>query len=133
MLETTSESSFCETFSEAAGCHPESSAGVERTKTFVLENLRWVVQEQNTIRQQFDETDSETDQQAGLSKRSRVFRARGISVATTVLSSFGIEGALRDMKERAVLPKGSITRVAVIGPGLDFTDKIRLRFLSALD
>ena len=30
---------------------------------------------------------------------------------------------LRDMKERAVLPEGSITRVAVIGPGLDFADK----------
>src|SRR5215831_8588017 len=27
------------------------------------------------------------------------------------------------MADRGVLPKGSITRVAVIGPGLDFTDK----------
>ena len=52
-----------------------------------------------------------------------MFRDRGISVDTTILSSFGIEGALRDMEDRAVLPKGSITRVAVIGPGLDFTDK----------
>ena len=52
-----------------------------------------------------------------------MFRDRGISVDTTILSSFGIEGALRDMKDRAVLAKRSITRVAVIGPGLDFTDK----------
>jgi SAM-dependent methyltransferase len=52
-----------------------------------------------------------------------VFRDRGISVDTTILSSFGIEGALRDMIHRAVLAKGSITRVAIIGPGLDFTDK----------
>jgi SAM-dependent methyltransferase len=105
------------------GIHPETSVGLERTKTFVLENLRRVVQEQNAIREKSEEAGGESDQAAGLSKRSRVFRDRGISVDTTILSSFGIEGALRDMKDRAVLPKGSITRVAVIGPGLDFTDK----------
>jgi SAM-dependent methyltransferase len=105
------------------GIHPETSVGLERTKTFVLENLRRVVQEQNSIRENFEEAGGESDQAAGLSRRSRVFRDRGISVDTTILSSFGIEGALRDMKDRAMLPKGSITRVAVIGPGLDFTDK----------
>jgi SAM-dependent methyltransferase len=105
------------------GIHPETSGGLEMTKTFVMENLRRVVQEQNTIREKFEEAGGESDQQAGLSKRSRVFRNRGISVDTTILSSFGIEGTLRDMRDRSVLPKGSITRVAVIGPGLDFTDK----------
>jgi SAM-dependent methyltransferase len=105
------------------GIHPETSVGLERTKTFVLENLRRVVQEQNSIRENFEEAGGESDQAAGLSRRSRVFRDRGISVDTTILSSFGIEGALRDMKDRAMLPKGSITRLAVIGPGLDFTDK----------
>jgi len=81
------------------------------------------VQEQNTFREQFDEATSESNRQAGLSKRSHLFRERGISLDTTILSSFGIDGALRDMKARAVLPERSITRVAVIGPGLDFTDK----------
>lgn len=33
------------------------------------------------------------------------------------------QGAQRDMKNRAVLPEKSITRVAMIGSGLDFTDK----------
>jgi SAM-dependent methyltransferase len=105
------------------GIRPESSGGAEKTRAFVLENLRRVVQEQNTIRERFDGTDNESDQETALSKRSRVFRDRGISVDTTFLSSFGIEGALRDIKEQAVVPQGSITRVAVIGPGLDFTDK----------
>ena len=106
-----------------SGMDPDSSAGYEKTKTFVLENLRRVVQEQITFHEQFDEATRESNQEAGLSKRSRVFRDRGISLDTTILSSFGIEGALRDMKDRAVLPERSITRVAVIGPGLDFTDK----------
>src|SRR2546427_5082179 len=98
-----------------SGMDPDSSTGDEKTKTFVLENLRRVVQEQNTFREQFDQAAHESDQQAELSKRSRMFHDRGISLDTTILSSFGIEGALRDMKDRAMLPVRSITRVAVIG------------------
>ena len=105
------------------GMDVKSSAGYEKTKSFVLENLRRVVQEQTTFQKKFDEATRENNQEEGLSERSRVFRDRGISLDTTILSSFGIEGALRDMKDRAVLRQRSITSVAVIGPGLDFTDK----------
>jgi len=114
---------FLRNLIRSRGVDPENSAGFEQTKNFVLENLRRVVQEQNTIREQVDQAGRESNQETGLSERSRVFRDRGISLDTTILSSFGIDGALRDMADRGVLPKGSITRVAVIGPGLDFTDK----------
>jgi SAM-dependent methyltransferase len=114
---------FLRNLIRSRGVDPGNSLGYEQTKNFVLENLRRVVQEQNTIREQVDQAGRERNQETGLSERSRVFRDRGISLDTTILSSLGIEGALRDMADRAVLPKGSITRVAVIGPGLDFTDK----------
>ena len=114
---------FLRNLIRSRGVEPDNSLGYEQTKNFVLENLRRVVQEQNTIREQVDQAGRERNQETGLSERSRVFRDRGISLDTTILSSFGIDGALRDMADRAVLPKGSITRVAVIGPGLDFTDK----------
>jgi SAM-dependent methyltransferase len=102
---------------------PDSPVGYEKTKTFVLQNLGRVVQEQNTFRERFAEATRETDQTTDLSKRSRVFRDRGISLDTTILSSFGIESSLRDMKDRGMLKADLITQVAVIGPGLDFTDK----------
>jgi SAM-dependent methyltransferase len=114
---------FLRNLIRSRGVDPENSAGFEQTKNFVLENLRRVVQEQNTIREQVDQAGRERNQETGLSERSRVFRDRGISLDTTILSSFGIDSALRDIADRAVLPKESITRVAVIGPGLDFTDK----------
>ena len=101
----------------------DTPAGYEKTKAFVLQNLRRVVQEQITFRERFAEATRESDQTTDLSKRSRVFRDRGISLDTTILSSFGIESALRDMKNRAMLKADLITQVAVIGPGLDFTDK----------
>jgi hypothetical protein len=88
-----------------SGMDPDSSTGYEKTKRFVLENLRRVVQEQITFREQFDEATRESKEEAGLSKRSHLFRDRGISLDTTILSSFGIEGALRDMKERALIPE----------------------------
>ena len=105
------------------GMEPDSSAGYAKIKAFILENLQRVVHEQTTFQEQFDEAKRETNQEAGLFKRSHMFRDRGISLDTTILSSFGIEGALRDMKDQSVLRERSIARVAVIGPGLDFTDK----------
>ncbi len=114
---------FLRNLLRSRGVDPDNSASSGQTKNFVLENLRRVVQEQNTIRNEVDQAGRESNQEAGLSERSRVFRDRGISVDTTILSSFGIDGALRDMVDRGILAKGSITRVGVIGPGLDFTDK----------
>src|SRR4029453_12184693 len=75
------------------------------------------------LQQQANDASRDNNQEAELSKRSHLFRDRGISLDTTILSSFGIDRALSDMKERAVLPQKSIARVAIIGPGLDFTDK----------
>jgi SAM-dependent methyltransferase len=114
---------FLQTLIRRRGVDPNDSGGYERTKNFVLDNLRRVVEEQNIIREQVDQAGRESNQETGLSERSRVFRDRGISVDTTILSSFGIEGALRDMRDRGLLRKQSISRVAIIGPGLDFTDK----------
>jgi SAM-dependent methyltransferase len=106
-----------------SGIDPVRSGEHERTKTFIRENLRRVVQEQNSFQQQANDASRDNNQEAEFSKRSHLFRDRGISLDTTILSSFGVDGALRDLRERAVLPQKSATRVAIIGPGLDFTDK----------
>ena len=105
------------------GMDPDTSAGYEKTRVFVWENLERVIQEEITFAQRIDEAQRQSDRALGLSKFSRVFRDRGISLDTTILSSFGIDEALRDMKNRGALRNGQITRVAVIGPGLDFIDK----------
>jgi hypothetical protein len=52
------------------------------------------------------------------------FRDRGLSSDTSIFPDFAIEQALGAMKERGWLRAGSIRRVAIIGPGLDFTDKL---------
>lgn len=55
--------------------------------------------------------------------RSTLFHERGLSVDTALLPNFAIEDTLRVMMRKGALSPGSIRRVAIIGPGLDFTDK----------
>ena len=55
--------------------------------------------------------------------RPGLFRDRGVSLDTGIFPNFSIDQALRDLKNRGVLHEGQVARVAVIGPGLDFSDK----------
>jgi hypothetical protein len=55
--------------------------------------------------------------------RSRVFRDRGLSLDTSFRPSLAVEQALAQLRQRGLLKPGTIRDVAVIGPGLDFTDK----------
>ena len=55
--------------------------------------------------------------------RSKLFRDRGLSLDTSFRPSFALEQALVQLRQRGLLKPGAIRDVAVIGPGLDFTDK----------
>ena len=58
-----------------------------------------------------------------MAARSTLFRARGLSSDTSIRSDFAIDRALEALRDRRLLDRTSVHRVAVIGPGLDFTDK----------
>lgn len=52
---------------------------------------------------------------------AQLYRSRGLSVDTNFRPNWAIEQTLADLRRRGVLQ--SVKRAAVIGPGLDFTDK----------
>ena len=54
---------------------------------------------------------------------SHLFENRGISLDTSIRPNFALGEALRDLVARKVFSLGSIRRVAIIGPGLDFVNK----------
>jgi len=58
-----------------------------------------------------------------LAARSTLFRDRGIALDTSLRPAFAVDEALRDALERGLLTEGSVRRVAVVGPGLDFVEK----------
>ncbi len=85
---------------------------------FIYKNLERVLQERRTIAARAAEA-----KPTSLLDRASLFSDRGVSLDTSILPDFSIEQTLRDLKKRGVLREGGVTRVAVVGPGLDFIDK----------
>jgi SAM-dependent methyltransferase len=107
------------------GIDPDASDGPKQTGVFILNNLQRVVRERRILAERAAEVKGPTqpEEPASLLDRSSFFHDRGLSLDTSILPEFTIEQTLRDLKKRGVLREGQITRVAVIGPGLDFIDK----------
>jgi hypothetical protein len=59
-----------------------------------------------------------------LSDRLTLFRERGLSSDTSIFIDFGIDAALEAILRKGALKPGSVRRVAIVGPGLDFSDKL---------
>jgi SAM-dependent methyltransferase len=105
---------FLQGLLRSQGVDPETSDGRE-TGAFVYNNLLRVVQQRKTLAQRAANA-------AGVVPPS-LFRDRGLSLDTDIFPDFAIEQTLRDLKKREVLRAAQVSRVAVIGPGLDFIDK----------
>jgi len=108
------------------GINPSSPG---ETGVFLYNNLGRVLQEVATLAKRDEEAkrlvkpDAAPDPTAIFNWRPGLFRDRGVSLDTGIFPNFSIEQALRDLKNRGVLREGQVARVAVIGPGLDFSDK----------
>jgi SAM-dependent methyltransferase len=96
-----------------------------QTGRFLLDNLLRVVKERTSLAQRSGEArgPAHPGDPASLLDRSSLFQDRGLSLDTSIVPAFSIEQTLRDLKAHGLLREGQVTRVAVIGPGLDFIDK----------
>jgi hypothetical protein len=99
------------------------------TGVFIYNNLKRVIQEMTALAKRSEEAkslrhaDGTPDSAAIFKWRPGLLRDRGVSLDTGIFPDFSLEQALRDLKNRGVLREGQVARVAVIGPGLDFSDK----------
>jgi hypothetical protein len=83
-----------------------------RVKGYLLANLARMRDE---IRRYISQT------QAG--ERFQLFEDRGISLDTNLWPDFLIDQHMANMLQKGLLRQGSVRRVAVVGPGLDFANK----------
>lgn len=88
----------------------DPSGDPRATGAFILRNLQRVVEERIALAR-------------SSAPKSSLFENRGLSLDTGIVPDFTIEETLRNLKTRGLLPAGQVSRVAVIGPGLDFIDK----------
>jgi hypothetical protein len=114
---------FAQSVVRRHGIHPASADGRARTKAFLLETIQRVLAEANGITRALESAKLLGDPSAQFAERSTLYRSRGLSSDTTIKPDFAIDQSLEAMKAQGALAAGSVRRVAIVGPGLDFTDK----------
>ena len=96
-------------------------AADKRITIVLLENTRRVLGEQRAYNQAIDTAKQQGDAGNVFVARSSLYRDRGLSLDTSFRPNYAIERSLAEIKSAGLLRQ--IRRAAVIGPGLDFTDK----------
>jgi hypothetical protein len=92
-------------------------------EAFFSENLRRFIAEQAAYQKKLQDAATGADPSAVFLARGTLFETRGLSVDTSLLPNFALEETLRAMLRKGAVTPGRMHRIAVIGPGLDFTDK----------
>ena len=85
--------------------------------------LRRFIAEQRGFQGKLREAGRASDVGELFATRGTLFAQRGLSVDTALLPNCALEDTLEALIRKAALAPGSIRRIAVVGPGLDFTDK----------
>jgi hypothetical protein len=113
---------FARAFLERRGLRLATAADREAARDYLRAAIVRVAGEQEQIDQDLGATAGGTPL-AEFTRRSSLFRTRGLSLDTSLVVNYSVEQALRAIQARGLLIAGSIKRVAIVGPGLDFTDK----------
>ena len=105
------------------GFRLETKDGRERAKQYLTASFRRVINENAGYARAIEAARLQGDATEEFAERSRLFRARGLSSDTSLLPNYALEESLKEIKQRRLFESGGVRRVAIIGPGLDFTDK----------
>jgi hypothetical protein len=99
--------------------------GITRAATpqFLAANLRRFAEEQRAYQKKLEEAQSSGDFDEVLRTRGTLYENRGLSADTSLMTNYALEDTLRALVAKGVLAEGTVRRIAVIGPGLDFTNK----------
>ena len=95
----------------------------EKATSYLYENVKRILREQASFQQTLQAAKSLNSPIEEFAERSKLYKERGLSLDTSLPPDYALEAALNEMKRRGLLRPGSIKRVGIIGPGLDFTDK----------
>jgi hypothetical protein len=83
-----------------------------KLKKYLLENLA-------RLRDEFLKYRAQTKDE----RRFQLFQDRGISLDTNLWPDYALDLQFRNMVEKRLLKPGSVRRIAIVGPGLDFANK----------
>ena len=95
----------------------------EDMETVLASNLSRFSLEQRGYQEKLNSAHNAEDPAQARFVGATLFDRRGLSVDTSLLPNYALEETLGAMLRKGALAPNSIRSIAVIGPGLDFTDK----------
>ncbi len=104
------------------GFDPDAPSGRDRLRAHLAAEVRRGPAETLRISEALGAAISRGDPGAVLIDQT-AFSQRGLASDTTILSGFAVERTLEDVGDAGLLSSGAVRRAALVGPGLDFTDK----------
>jgi hypothetical protein len=113
---------FARRFVEPLGSDPATAAGQNRLRAYLGDLLLETPAALDGYGRELDAARSAGDASAAV-LQGTLFRNRGLSTDTSILIDFALDRTLDGMKAGTLVAAGSIARVGIVGPGLDFTDK----------
>ncbi len=102
-------------FLESEGFSFKTAQERARVKRYLLANLARMRDEFKAYREALKSGDPVYE--------SRMYSARGISLDTDLWPDFSLDQQFHKMVNEGMLKPGSVRRVAIVGPGLDFANK----------
>ena len=108
---------------ERKGIDPSTPAGRAKVREYLVDTIQRVLSELSSFQRTVEAARLLGDPSAEFAERSTLYRERGLSSDTSIFPDFAIERSLEAMKAKGLIAPGSVRRVAIVGPGLDFADK----------
>ena len=110
-------------FFRGRGVDPATSSGAGRVRDLLAAVGRRMLSENADFRGALAAPNAAADPLAWMAPYASLYSDRGLSSDTSILSSFAVDTALEAIAMSGMVRAGTIRRVAVVGPGLDFINK----------
>jgi hypothetical protein len=114
---------FARQLVERQGIDPSTDAGKDEARVYLVKVRERVIAELARYRRAAESARRPGDRSAELNTYSTMYRNRGLSSDTRLTADFALDKALETIAAKGTLAAQSVRRVAIVGPGLDFTDK----------
>jgi SAM-dependent methyltransferase len=114
---------FARKILEARGIAPATPGGRVQARAHLLGELGRVLKEFAGYARVIEEAARLPVPGEAFARRSGLYRTRGLSSDTSLAPNFAIEETLKQIRAKGLLG-APVRRIAIVGPGLDFTDKL---------
>jgi hypothetical protein len=114
---------FARQLVERQGIDPTTEAGKEQTRIALVKARERVIAANARYRRVAESAKRPGDAGAELQTYSTMYQDRGLSSDTRLTADFALDKAIEAIASGGGLSHQSVRRAAIVGPGLDFTDK----------